>query len=180
MRAWIIILYQFTCLKRTFSIIGTVCAGDAPEVTSPMVLKIVPLVFCSLTLSLPFHESGSPPFLLLSDYHFMLSYCLSCLFLSLFLSASRFVEHGMYRGHYYGTSLDSVQRVMAEGKVCILDMHPSVSIMSSKKDNYVRNCTCPTEFRQVSVEHNCQCSHGGKPVRDHMLLFFWVACAVEG
>lgn len=44
----------------------------------------------------------------------------------------RFIEYGRYNGHYYGTSLDSMHRVMAEGKVCLLDVHPSVSIMPSK------------------------------------------------
>uniref|UniRef100_UPI0037E9874C MAGUK p55 subfamily member 7-like n=1 Tax=Semicossyphus pulcher TaxID=241346 RepID=UPI0037E9874C len=37
----------------------------------------------------------------------------------------RFIEYGRHRGHYYGTSLDSVHRVMNEGKVCLLDVHPS-------------------------------------------------------
>ncbi|XP_031721239.1 MAGUK p55 subfamily member 7-like [Anarrhichthys ocellatus] len=37
----------------------------------------------------------------------------------------RFAEYGRYRGHYYGTSLDSVDRVMAEGKVCLLDVPPN-------------------------------------------------------
>ncbi|XP_074544111.1 MAGUK p55 subfamily member 7-like [Halichoeres trimaculatus] len=37
----------------------------------------------------------------------------------------RFIEYGRHRGHYYGTSLDSVHKVMAEGKVCLLDVHPS-------------------------------------------------------
>uniref|UniRef100_A0A3B5B240 MAGUK p55 subfamily member 7-like n=1 Tax=Stegastes partitus TaxID=144197 RepID=A0A3B5B240_9TELE len=37
----------------------------------------------------------------------------------------RFIEYGSHGGHYYGTSLDSVYRVMAEGKVCLLDVHPS-------------------------------------------------------
>ncbi|XP_061694783.1 MAGUK p55 subfamily member 7-like [Syngnathoides biaculeatus] len=36
----------------------------------------------------------------------------------------RFVDYGTHRGHYYGTSLDSVYRVLAEGKVCLLDLHP--------------------------------------------------------
>lgn len=58
---------------------------------------------------------------------------LSCPYLSLFLSASRFIEYGRYGGHYYGTSLYSVHRVMAEGKVCLLDVHPTVSIMPPKK-----------------------------------------------
>lgn len=39
----------------------------------------------------------------------------------------RFIEYGRYSGHYYGTSVDSVHKVMAEGKVCLLDVHPSVS-----------------------------------------------------
>uniref|UniRef100_A0A3Q1H6X3 Membrane protein, palmitoylated 7b (MAGUK p55 subfamily member 7) n=1 Tax=Anabas testudineus TaxID=64144 RepID=A0A3Q1H6X3_ANATE len=34
-------------------------------------------------------------------------------------------EYGRYKGHYYGTSLDSVHQVLAEGKVCLLDVHPS-------------------------------------------------------
>ncbi|CAL8319279.1 unnamed protein product [Arctogadus glacialis] len=37
----------------------------------------------------------------------------------------RFIEHGMYRGHYYGTSLDSVAEVMAEGKMCLVNLHPA-------------------------------------------------------
>ncbi|XP_058489740.1 MAGUK p55 subfamily member 7-like isoform X1 [Solea solea] len=37
----------------------------------------------------------------------------------------RYIEYGRYKGHYYGTSLDSVRKVMAEGKVCLLDVHPS-------------------------------------------------------
>uniref|UniRef100_A0A672YQT4 Membrane protein, palmitoylated 7b (MAGUK p55 subfamily member 7) n=1 Tax=Sphaeramia orbicularis TaxID=375764 RepID=A0A672YQT4_9TELE len=37
----------------------------------------------------------------------------------------RFIEYGRYKGHYYGTSLDSVHRVMADGKVCLLNVHPS-------------------------------------------------------
>lgn len=40
---------------------------------------------------------------------------------------NRFVEYGRFGGHYYGTSVDSVRKVMAEGKVCLLDVHPSVS-----------------------------------------------------
>lgn len=46
---------------------------------------------------------------------------------------SRLIEYGSYNGHYYGTSLDSVNRVMAEGKVCLLDVHPGVSIRTSEK-----------------------------------------------
>ncbi|KAM3866063.1 MAGUK p55 subfamily member 7-like [Diretmus argenteus] len=37
----------------------------------------------------------------------------------------RFIEYGKYRGHFYGTSLDAIHRVIAEGKVCLQDVHPN-------------------------------------------------------
>ncbi|XP_072297205.1 MAGUK p55 subfamily member 7-like [Eucyclogobius newberryi] len=37
----------------------------------------------------------------------------------------RFIEYGRYKGHYYGLSLDSLDKVLAEDKVCLLDLHPS-------------------------------------------------------
>ncbi|XP_061151428.1 MAGUK p55 subfamily member 7-like [Syngnathus typhle] len=36
----------------------------------------------------------------------------------------RFIDYGTYRGHYYGTNLDSVYRLMAEGKICLMDVRP--------------------------------------------------------
>ncbi len=41
--------------------------------------------------------------------------------------SSRFLEFGEYKGNYYGMSLDSVCRVVAESKVCLLDVKPHVS-----------------------------------------------------
>ncbi len=41
--------------------------------------------------------------------------------------SSRFVEFGEYKGNYYGMSLDSVCMVVAESKVCLLDVKPHVS-----------------------------------------------------
>uniref|UniRef100_A0A3B3SAS5 MAGUK p55 scaffold protein 7a n=1 Tax=Paramormyrops kingsleyae TaxID=1676925 RepID=A0A3B3SAS5_9TELE len=37
---------------------------------------------------------------------------------------NKFVEHGEYRGNYYGTSLDSVRSVLSKNKVCLLDVQP--------------------------------------------------------
>ncbi|GLD51339.1 MAGUK p55 subfamily member 7-like isoform X1 [Lates japonicus] len=54
------------------------------------------------------------------DYHFVSVHMFEEAILN-----HRFIEYGRYKGHYYGTSLDSVHRVMAEGKVCLLDAHPS-------------------------------------------------------
>uniref|UniRef100_A0A3B1IYR2 Membrane protein, palmitoylated 7b (MAGUK p55 subfamily member 7) n=1 Tax=Astyanax mexicanus TaxID=7994 RepID=A0A3B1IYR2_ASTMX len=36
----------------------------------------------------------------------------------------KFVEYGEHGGHYYGTSVDSVRTVLAESKVCLLDVEP--------------------------------------------------------
>ncbi|XP_052405349.1 MAGUK p55 subfamily member 7 [Carassius gibelio] len=36
----------------------------------------------------------------------------------------KFLEYGKYKGNYYGMSLDSVRRVVAESKVCLLDVKP--------------------------------------------------------
>ncbi|XP_071753008.2 MAGUK p55 subfamily member 7 [Centroberyx gerrardi] len=37
---------------------------------------------------------------------------------------NKFIEHGEYKGNYYGTSLDSVRSVLSKNKVCLLDVQP--------------------------------------------------------
>ncbi|XP_029555269.1 MAGUK p55 subfamily member 7 [Salmo trutta] len=37
---------------------------------------------------------------------------------------NKFIEHGEYKGNYYGTSLDSVHSVLSKNKVCLLDVQP--------------------------------------------------------
>ncbi|XP_021573839.1 MAGUK p55 subfamily member 4 isoform X3 [Carlito syrichta] len=36
----------------------------------------------------------------------------------------RMLEYGEYKGHLYGTSVDTVQAVLDEGKVCVMDLEP--------------------------------------------------------
>ncbi|XP_006889147.1 PREDICTED: MAGUK p55 subfamily member 4 [Elephantulus edwardii] len=36
----------------------------------------------------------------------------------------RMLEYGEYKGHLYGTSVDAVQAVLEEGKVCVMDLEP--------------------------------------------------------
>lgn len=43
------------------------------------------------------------------------------------LPMDRFIEYGGQGGNYYGTSLDSVRKVLVESKVCLLDVEPHVS-----------------------------------------------------
>ncbi|XP_021335692.2 MAGUK p55 subfamily member 7 isoform X1 [Danio rerio] len=40
------------------------------------------------------------------------------------LQRNRFIEHGEYKGNYYGTSFDSVRSVLSKNKVCLLDVQP--------------------------------------------------------
>ena len=44
-----------------------------------------------------------------------------------FVSSGKFVEHGEYEGHYYGTSLDSIKEVIDVGKVCVVNLHCQVN-----------------------------------------------------
>ena len=39
----------------------------------------------------------------------------------------KFLEYGENNGNLYGTSLDSVRDVIADGKMCVLDCSPPVS-----------------------------------------------------
>lgn len=88
MKGWIIISLQLTCLKRTFSIIGTVYEGVTLEVSFSMVFKIAPLVFFSLTVPLLFHESNVHHFhchlivIFCCLTHFPVCFC-ACFFLPL-------------------------------------------------------------------------------------------------
>ncbi|GAA6090854.1 MAGUK p55 subfamily member 7 [Tachysurus ichikawai] len=40
-------------------------------------------------------------------------------------SKTLFIEYGEHGGNYYGTSLDAVRKVLAESKVCLLDVEPN-------------------------------------------------------
>lgn len=40
----------------------------------------------------------------------------------------KFLEYGEHNGHLYGTSLDSIRDVIHQGKMCVLDCSPSVSV----------------------------------------------------
>uniref|UniRef100_H3CR16 Membrane protein, palmitoylated 7b (MAGUK p55 subfamily member 7) n=1 Tax=Tetraodon nigroviridis TaxID=99883 RepID=H3CR16_TETNG len=63
------------------------------------------------------------------DYHFLSVHAFEESILN-----NGFIEYGHYGGHYYGTSVDSVRKVMAEGKVCLLDVDPSVSERKSAQE----------------------------------------------
>lgn len=39
------------------------------------------------------------------------------------VAAGKFIEHGEFRGHLYGTSAESVKSIMNAGAVCIMNPH---------------------------------------------------------
>ncbi|XP_071499356.1 protein PALS1-like isoform X1 [Diadema antillarum] len=43
------------------------------------------------------------------------------------VAANKFVESGDYEGNLYGTSLDSIQAVINESKICLLNLHAQVA-----------------------------------------------------
>ncbi|KAJ8395029.1 hypothetical protein AAFF_G00039800 [Aldrovandia affinis] len=53
------------------------------------------------------------------EYHFISKHLFETDILN-----NMFIEHGEYKGNYYGTSLDSVRSVLSKSKVCLLDVQP--------------------------------------------------------
>ena len=43
-----------------------------------------------------------------------------------YVSNGKFVEHGEYSGHFYGTSLDAIKEIIDSGKVCVVNLHCQV------------------------------------------------------
>ena len=42
------------------------------------------------------------------------------------IEQERFLEYGELKGHYYGTALSSIKKIMESGCVPVLDLHPQV------------------------------------------------------
>uniref|UniRef100_A0A8C5ZGS9 MAGUK p55 subfamily member 4 n=1 Tax=Marmota marmota marmota TaxID=9994 RepID=A0A8C5ZGS9_MARMA len=53
------------------------------------------------------------------EYHYVLKETFENLMYS-----HRMLEYGEYKGHLYGTSVDAVNAVLDEGKVCVMDLEP--------------------------------------------------------
>ena len=44
------------------------------------------------------------------------------------VESNRLIEYGEYKGHMYGTSILATKRVIDEGQICLLCVHPQVRI----------------------------------------------------
>lgn len=47
------------------------------------------------------------------------------------IRAGKYLEHGDYEGNLYGTKVDSIRDVMRSGKMCILDVNPTVRVQEN-------------------------------------------------
>lgn len=45
------------------------------------------------------------------------------------IRAGMYLENGDFEGNLYGTKVDSIREVMRSGKMCILDVNPTVSCL---------------------------------------------------
>ncbi len=43
------------------------------------------------------------------------------------LLAGKYLEHGEYEGHTYGTKFDAIRHVIRSGRMCIMDISAQVS-----------------------------------------------------
>lgn len=43
------------------------------------------------------------------------------------IKAGKFLEYGEFNGNLYGTKLDSIHYTVQQGKMCVLDVNPTVS-----------------------------------------------------
>ncbi|XP_058644210.1 MAGUK p55 subfamily member 4 [Onychostoma macrolepis] len=61
----------------------------------------------------------------------------------------KFLEYGEHNGHMYGTSLDSVQDVLDNGKICVIDLEPHCihSVRSKKLKPYIIYVRPPSPAR---------------------------------
>ena len=42
---------------------------------------------------------------------------------------NKFIEFGEFNGNLYGTKIDTVYEVVKTGKMCVLDVNPTVSLI---------------------------------------------------
>uniref|UniRef100_A0A673I8Q9 MAGUK p55 subfamily member 4-like n=1 Tax=Sinocyclocheilus rhinocerous TaxID=307959 RepID=A0A673I8Q9_9TELE len=61
----------------------------------------------------------------------------------------KFLEYGQHNGHMYGTSLDSVQDVLDNGKICVIDLEPHCihSVRTKKLKPYIIYVRPPSPAR---------------------------------
>lgn len=43
------------------------------------------------------------------------------------IRAGKYIEYGEHDGNLYGTKIDTIREVMRSGKMCFLDVNPTVS-----------------------------------------------------
>lgn len=76
------------------------------------------------------------------------------------LCLCRFIEYGEYKDNLYGTSLESIHRILDQNKVCLVDVQPEVSITLILQHYRVNSFTIYIEysnhrFKSINVQELC-------------------------
>ena len=58
----------------------------------------------------------------------------------------RFIEYGEYKENLYGTSLESIHRILDQNKVCLVDVQPEVSIYTD-----MQNCQPHQSYKHKGI-----------------------------
>lgn len=54
------------------------------------------------------------------------------------IRAGKYLENGEFEGNLYGTKVDSIREIMRSGKMCILDVNPTVSLCSPLERTFLQ------------------------------------------
>ena len=71
------------------------------------------------------------------------------------IDEGKFVEWGEYEGHLYGTKIDSIRNVMRTGKMCILDLNPTVCFYFFLLASKNRNSYLPEVILKLDYMNKC-------------------------
>ena len=87
-------------------------------------------------------------------YHFVSKQCMEK-----DIQNNKFVEHGFFSGHYYGTSINSIRSVVNARKTCILVLIPQVSPVLCDVYMYIHvqcnsKLTCCSVFSPLLIPFN--------------------------
>ena len=71
------------------------------------------------------------------------------------LENNEFLDVGEHDNYLFGTTLDSIRAVMAENKLCVLDVRPEVSWNAGSHCLYDPHENGQTTFRNLAIELCC-------------------------
>ena len=93
----------------------------------------------------------------------------------------KFVEWGEYEGHLYGTKIDSIRNVMRTGKMCILDLSPTVLVFICRylSRYFATSIAHVFEFEDICMQPNMCGFEDFFALKTSILLYHWMAVGLR-